>query len=300
MPSRRQKVHFYRAEPRLVREAAWPKNEFPMTELATAINTRARSHSRYVDVGYQTFMALAGTTKPAYAEWSLYKVRRDQLPDEETNGRVRPLPLPATSNLAEGAHLVVFRRNIIGVLGRREAPGRGAICGYVEEVLAKSGRSVVLTPIIRPDVMALLTNAVLVSAAVRVTAGNAGAVSQANRTLGGAARDLSREASAESIEFVLRAGRSIRERRNFGRGILRMVRPVRNSASNQVDKLEVTYISEEAGRQVVDLLGDDITVNVEVDAAGGRRSVAAVDAYEAIRAAYREALEQLNQAIQLG
>jgi hypothetical protein len=298
--ARRQKVRFYRVEPRLIREDPWPNDDFPRHELSAAIRAREASTDRYVDVGSHIVMGLSGNTRPAYSEWSLYRVRRDELPDEETAGVITPLDLPAPSNLAEGAHLVTFRRNIVGIIGRREAPGRSAIGDYIEALLTDPRRSARLVPLIRPDVMALLTGVELVAATIRVAAGNATAVARASSTLGGAARSLSRQTSAASVEFTLRAGRTRPERREFRRDILQMLRPVRDSAANQVEKLEVEYISEEAGRQIVNLLGDDITVNLDVDMEVQRRSVPAEQAYEAIRQGYNEALAQLNQAIELG
>jgi hypothetical protein len=300
MPRRRLKVRFYRAEPRRVHDEPWPNDLFPLDEFIDAVTKRAPTDDRYVDVGANSVMATLGTRAPAYMPWSLYRVRRDELPDEEQDGAISQLVLPDTSNLAEGAHIVVFRRNIVGVCRRQESPGRGDICGYAEAVLRGHRRSVLLTPIVRPDVMSLLTHAELVAATIKVTAGNAPALARVNQTLGGAARNLSRASSATTVAITVGAGRTVQDRRNFRRDVLGMLRPVKNEVSERLEKLEVEYISEDAGRQVIDLLGDDISVSAEVDVDAARRGVPPEQAYRAIRDAYSEALEQINVAIQLG
>lgn len=298
---RRMKVRFYLAEPRRVRDAPWPNNQFPASELVEAIEKREGSADRYVEAGGYRMMGLRGTTAPAFMTWSLYKVRHDELPDEEQDGAVGPLDLSDASNLAEGTHIVCFERNIVGVYGRKEAPGRGLIRAYVERVLEDRGRSLQLTPIVRPDVMALLAGAELVTGTLRIAAGNANAVSASSRSLASAARNLTRETSSTSVELTLRAGRSSQERRSFRRELLPIFRRAQGrDQRHRFEKLEVEYISEEAGRQVVDLLGDDITVVQDVEVQASRRSVPPGEGYQAIRDGYNAVVEQLNAALSMG
>jgi len=156
VPSRQLTIRFYLAERRRVTDAPWPNDQFPRQNLRAAIVARAPTDDRYVNAGGYKTMGMAGSQLPAFSAWSLYKVRNDELPDEETAGAIQPLDLPADSNLAEGAHIVRFDRNIVGIYRTYEAPGRGAITRYVERVLEPSHWSLDLLPIPRPDIMGFL------------------------------------------------------------------------------------------------------------------------------------------------
>jgi hypothetical protein len=298
-------VSFFRAEPRRVRDPEWPEGLYPFHEFAEAVALRAATDDRYVEAAGHTLLGFIGEELPASLAWSIYKVRSDNLPDEERDGAITPLELPEEANLAEGSHVVMFPRNVVGVIapgaGPAAGPGRGAITAYMEKVLEESTkRSIRFTPIPRPEVMSLLDNATLVSARIRIAAGDANAVSAVWDTIGEAARDLARDTSGTSIDITIGAGRAEGNRTAFRRDTLRHLRDLRNEAADRLESLQVSYISEDVGRQVVDLLGDDISVFTEVPLRPDRRGIPADEAHEAIRTGYNAALDQLNRALGLG
>lgn len=297
------RVRFYRAEPRLTNDKPWPNDEFPRSELRKAVTDRKDSTDRYVRVGYDTLLCVPGEHAPARDAFTFYKVRHDHLPDQERAGEVTRLGLPSDANLAEAAHVVMFDRNIVGICRRLESPGRAVIGHYIDKVLRNHNpkRTVVFAPIVRPDVMQLLQNRELVSATVKVAAGNADAIARASRTAGEATRSLARESSSTAVTFTLHAGRSVQERRAFRQRVLSTILgPIHARERPHVEKLEVEYISTDSGRQVINLLGDDISVFAHVELPAGRRFVTPQAGYQAIREAYGEALAELNAALQLG
>lgn len=295
---RRTKIRFFRIEPRLVRDEPWPDGEFPIGELRDDVETRVATGDRYLAAHHENHLALLGAHEPGHSCVSLYRIRDDNLPDQEVDGVVSPLHLDEAANIAEGSHFVFFGRNVVGAVIRRETPSRITSAKVFEQLLAPTKRSAVLLPLVRPDVMDLLEGNDVTAATIRVSAGNAEALSAMSSGLGEASRRLTDRASARAIEIRLTADRGQAAKRAFTSRVLNMVRPVADEPAG-IEALRVDYLSEEAGRQTVNLLGDDITVFRDVQVPTSRRFLTPESAYEAIIDGYNDAIEQLNRSIAL-
>jgi hypothetical protein len=294
------RIRFFRVQPRRRKDEPWTDGLFPIKELRAEVEHRDKSDDdRYVGIDRDLFIAkVVSFSNGDPAPFSLYRVRRDRLPNEERHGKILQLELDDESNLAEGTHLIFFERNIVGVCSFKETPGRAAICSYIESILPH--RSVRLEPILRREAMALLEQADrLLSATVKVVASNADALAQVAPSLTEASHALTQATNSRAVTFTLFAGETDQQQSGFKQSILRTFGRIADDDNAEVETLKVEYISEETGKDVVDLLGDDLSVYADVDFDGARRFVPSTIAHDAIREAFDEGRDDIYAAIEL-
>lgn len=86
----------------------------------------------------------------------LADVRRQDLPQIDSRGQLKPLTLAANEGIAESTHLVVFQGGLVGCEFNFYGPRIGRLSGYLSERATGGAQHVVFEPIFQRDPIQLL------------------------------------------------------------------------------------------------------------------------------------------------
>ena len=156
MAEKSRTIHYYVIEPLNPDTPRWPRNG----DIAATIRNKLATPlaDPYISLTAGTYIVEQHSSRPLQV--SISTVRRDNLPNREHHGHSDPLPLPDDQNLAEPTNLVFFESNVVGVVRSTTTPGHLK----VSSVLSKRiNVDVILTPILRPEIEALIVNSAAVS-----------------------------------------------------------------------------------------------------------------------------------------
>ena len=226
-------------------------------------------------------------------------VRRSGLPQVERGGRLSRLNIPAESGLVEQVHVVCFPDGIIGSefnfygprlsrLGRYLTVKAGALCPEIR-----------FEPLLREDVVQqLMRLGDIRLLQLRIRAGYAAVVAQADRDLGAAFQAARRAGEADEVEVILKPRAYSRGR--LSERILTAVRTLarRTDVRESVERFVVKGLDRETQQvEMIDVLSDYLISRKQIILEDPRtRALNSGSAYAAVEEAYEELRDELRAA----
>jgi hypothetical protein len=303
------KIHFYSAEFRMGEgpqrvDVADPRSLFRhITGLHFRGVPPGNTNSRYMEILNRNYIAMVTAQEVSVGSRGILgTVRRNDLPDVESRGRLEGLNLPANAGLFEDTHFVLFHpQMILGMEFNFFGPRTGRLSEYLLGKCQGLVDEVEFTPILRQDVRERLREigeVSLVEIAIRRDEiALTGRLHASLRSAFDAAREVAGDGDFEILEIALkkqpyrRVGRS---RLPFGRddveGLLTDPRGREALAKFNVRARNTRTNAMET----FDLLEDKmISVARVVTAGGRRRSVDSDSMFTAIEEAFRVHRDEL-------
>jgi hypothetical protein len=229
----------------------------------------------------------------------LHRIRRNNLPSEETAGRVQDLSIPAGSGLAEGTHLFFYPRNVVLVLYNHEGPRAGRMSDWLRQ---RTGIDVLFKPVHRVDIAAIINSMVRFNAVeLSLDAQQAAHLLQDDLPDDDVAQALfaaSRLTGLGNIRLGLSVGAGMpsEQKQSAFRGLVDRILGREDLPGFRVAR--VTGVLPDGGTTVVDLIEDRLVAQQEVEAEDSRfRRVSNVSAVEAAEATFDLFRQQISQAV---
>lgn len=227
--------------------------------------------------------------------------RRDQLPTIEIEGSESNLDIPDGAGLLEAMHFVIFSENIIGFEFNQYAPRPSGLRNYLLKKSPSIIDDVILTPLIRHDIDALIRNI----GEIKIFSFKAGRDSsdildELNVSLANVFRTLPEMGNAKEFEIVLR--NKPRSKEYFNLNFLsRLPSWLSNpNVHEQINSLKITAVDEATQEmREFDLLNEYIyskkTVLKRDDT---HRCIDSSSMYSAIITAYNELEPDIRESLE--
>jgi hypothetical protein len=227
-------------------------------------------------------------------------VRRSDLPQKESAGRLRALGIHPHSGLAEQIHVVFFEDDIVGADFNFYGPRLPKLGGYLcQKAKAEVPRDLHFEALLRQDVMEKLDALAEIRLFdLRIRKSYATKIAEADRSLADAFEAASTAGSADVVEIVLRTpphskGWLNRHMLDVSRKILQLPELRHEAANFHVKGYDVHT------QQVVelDLLSDKLIATESIVQVSNRtRALENSSAYKAIENAHLKLKDELHQA----
>ena len=230
----------------------------------------------------------------------LHRIRRDNLPSEETGGRVQDLSIPDTNGLAEGTHIFFYPRNVVLVLYNHDGPRIGRLAHWFR---ARLGIDVAFEPVHRTDVGSIIAEMVRFNGVeIALSADQAAALLQDDTfdddDVSEALIAASRLTGMGHVRIGLSVGPGMPSPQKQGAFKALVERLLGRDDLPLFRAARVTGVLPGGGTTVVDLIEDRLVAQQEVEAELSRyRRVSAASAAAAAEGTFELFKEQLSAKV---
>jgi len=244
-------------------------------------------------------------------------IRRTDLPQRESHGKLWPLKMARGSGLAEKIHVVFFENNIIGADYNFYGP---SMAKFAEYLLAKGKqlekskvasrkkkvkneieipKGLRFEPLLRGDVVDQLDKMKEIRLfRLRIRKSFAANLSEANKSLAAAFKAASRAGKADNVEIILRTPSHSKD--SLGKNILEVAKKIIRipDLQHQALNFSVKGLSDDAIKTLeLDLLSDKLISTQSICLLNSRTKILeSRSAFSAIRKAYKKLKKALENA----
>jgi len=248
-------------------------------------------------------------------------IRRTDLPQRESRGKLWPLKMARGSGLAEKIHVVFFENNIIGADYNFYGPSMAKFAEYLlvkGKQLEKKGvgltqksdknktkvpKGLRFEPLLRGDVVDQLDKMKEIRLfRLRIRKSFAANLSEASKSLAAAFKAASRAGKADNVEIILRTPSHSKEW--LGKNILEAAKKIVRIPDLQHEALNfsVKGLSDNTIKTMeLDLLSDKLISTQSICLLNGRTKILeSRSAFSAIKNAYKKLKKELENAPSVG
>ncbi len=252
----------------------------------------------YVDTDASIICCWISRLRQPY-RFHLGLIRRSDLPLVEEGGRLTALNINPNAGLAEQTHMVLFHDGIMGAEYNFYGPRPSRLCTYLPAKGNGLCPNLELQELIRPDVMAQLTNLRDVRMLnLRIHRSFINLIARVNRSLADAFRTAADVANAEEVEIILRARRG--HQNTLTQRVLDIAASIARipQLNEQAKKFIIKGYDQQTGRvETLDILNDLLISKKSILRQDRRtRALDSQAAFRAIEEAYDELRPQLIEA----
>lgn len=312
-----RKIYFYRAISRMDKEDKPAFN--PVTVFNKIKSLKWEECYKEEDGGKETRCWIGKRTSiPCSVRFGM--IRRIDLPQRESHGRLLPLKMARGSGLAEKIHVVFFEKNIIGADYNFYGPSMSRFAEYIQvkgkylekkekknpkgknknlEIVPKGLR---FEPLLRGDVIEQLDKMKEIRLfQLRIRKSFAGRLSEANRSLAAAFKSAGTAAKADNVEIILRTPSHSKDW--LSKNILKAAQKIVRIPKLQSDALSFSVKGQSEGSSKtveLDLLSDKLISVQSICLLNSRTKILeSRSAFSAIKSAHKKLKKELELASNL-